>query len=68
MFGSPTSFCPICNDWIALDQSFEECAQNHRCRGSGCPLRELFAEERAQVARDPGEAPLGRRGVAVPPA
>jgi hypothetical protein len=43
MFNSPLSFCPVCKDYVALDQTQRECALEHRCAAqTKCPLRALF--------------------------
>jgi hypothetical protein len=66
MFGSPMSFCPARNDWIALDQSLEECALSHRCSGGECALRALFVASSAEAARGPAESLRTRRQAALP--
>lgn len=42
MFGSPLCYCPLCGDWVALDQSLEECARRDGCGGRRCPLQQYL--------------------------
>jgi hypothetical protein len=63
MFNSPTDWCPICKEWVALDEGIVECARAHRCRVGQCPLaREFSAQQSAKLAAgDIAAAPRGRR-------
>jgi hypothetical protein len=38
VFESPLDWCPLCREWIALDQTFAECAQRYGCKAETCPL------------------------------
>ncbi len=42
MFDSPLEWCRVCRDWVALDQTAEECAKQHRCRDGQCPMVALL--------------------------
>ncbi len=44
MFGSPFAYCPVANDCVLLDQTLRECAREHGCRESRCPLQGLFVK------------------------
>lgn len=47
MFDSPLEWCSRCKDWIALDQTVEECTKQHRCRDGECPMiARLLAPQR----------------------
>jgi hypothetical protein len=43
MFNSPLKYCAICKQYVALDQSTEECACKHGCRIEVCPYAHLFS-------------------------
>jgi len=42
MFESPLDWCRVCKDWVALDQTVEECARQHHCRDGECPMIALL--------------------------
>lgn len=42
MFDSPFDFCPVCKDYVMLDQTAGECAREHGCRLADCPLETCF--------------------------
>jgi hypothetical protein len=42
MFDSPFEYCPRCQEVVLLDQSLGECAREHGCERSLCPLHKLF--------------------------
>lgn len=46
MFDSPLDWCKVCKEWIALDQTVEECARQHRCRDRECPMVALLWAQR----------------------
>jgi hypothetical protein len=48
MFESPLEWCTACKEWIALDQTVEECARQHRCGERGCPMTALLWAKRRQ--------------------
>ena len=61
MFNSPTAFCPVCRDWIALDEPLAPCAAHPDCTFFPCPLQALAAAPApadARRTRDPGAVPL----------
>lgn len=44
MFNSPLNYCPVCRQYVALDQSRRECAREHGCLPQQpCPLAHLFS-------------------------
>ena len=44
MFNSPLHYCPVCRQYVALDQSQRECALEHACSPQQpCPLAHLFS-------------------------
>jgi hypothetical protein len=50
MFYSPLEWCPRCKLWVALDQTFAQCAQEHNCSREQCPLV-LFLKPQADTFR-----------------
>jgi hypothetical protein len=43
MFDSPFDFCPVCKEYVLLDQAQRQCALEHHCAdASRCPLRRYF--------------------------
>jgi hypothetical protein len=42
MFNSPLHYCKACNQYVALDQTVEECAGSHGCKVEQCRYAELF--------------------------
>jgi hypothetical protein len=46
MFESPLDWCRVCKEWVALDQTVEECARQHRCRDGECPMIALLCVSR----------------------
>ena len=43
MFDSPIASCPVCRQWVLLDQTQAECAREHGCkRKTVCPLQKCF--------------------------
>jgi hypothetical protein len=61
MFNSPLHPCKICSQYVALDQSSEECARTQDCKIERCPYAELFrAPAPAEDAKPAApEKPLG---------
>jgi hypothetical protein len=41
MFDFPLEWCPIRNNWVALDETFAECAHPYGCRPDRCGLAAL---------------------------
>ena len=45
MFDSPMEHCPVCGNYVALDQPQAECAIRQNCpEGTVCPLFKAFTE------------------------
>lgn len=42
MFDSPLDWCSRCKEWVALDQTVEECARQHCCTDRECPMIALL--------------------------
>lgn len=45
--------CTICKQYVRMDQTQEECAQEHQCHTSNCPMEGYFHF----VAAPTGEPP-----------
>jgi hypothetical protein len=43
MFHSPLQHCAVCKQYVALDQTIEECAAKYGCKMESCPHAHLFA-------------------------
>ena len=44
LIDSPFEICSVCDEYVFLDQSYEECAREHKCGNQHCPLKRFFAE------------------------
>jgi hypothetical protein len=44
MYNSPLYFCHACKQYVALDQSKEDCAKEPQCVVDPCPLAHLFTQ------------------------
>ena len=42
-FDSPFERCAICDAYVVLDQTQQECADEHHCQTERCPLSSFFA-------------------------
>jgi hypothetical protein len=45
MFNSPLHYCPLCKQYVELDQTQQECALQHGCKVEPCPFTNLFKPE-----------------------
>ena len=58
MFDSPYEYCAACKEYVALDQTQNECAREHGCDDlSKCPLRKLFVGMQPEGPSAIAEAP-----------
>lgn len=54
LFDSPFEICPLCNEYVFLDQTQKQCAREHHCEGVECPLNRFFAtREEPEEAHEP---------------
>ena len=53
MFNSPLHYCKVCKQYVALDQSAKECAQEHGCQPEVCPYADLFRPPPAAQKTEP---------------
>jgi hypothetical protein len=42
MFPPHMEHCTVCKQYVRMDRTVEECAEEHQCERSHCPLREYF--------------------------
>ena len=42
LIDSPFEVCPVCDEYVFLDQSHRQCAREHHCGNMKCPLERFF--------------------------
>lgn len=51
-FDSPIERCPVCKEYVLMDQTQKECAREHRCHmGEKCPLKPYFEGDKYRVRK-----------------
>jgi len=50
MFDSPLEWCSYHRIWVAIDQTFAECARERNCTVEQCPLVQFLQPDREQAA------------------
>jgi hypothetical protein len=66
LIDSPIEVCPICDEYVFLDQTYGQCAREHHCGNMKCPLQRFFVgrevqesagndSEQAGAAKDPAD-------------
>ena len=58
MYDSPMDYCQHCMQYVALDQTRSECAAEHHCTVSQCPLQRYFMGEASAGTPDGAECPV----------
>ena len=53
---SSFELCPVCNEYVLLDQTQRECAKEHGCEGKACPFAASFTG-REFTESEPGSEP-----------
>ena len=48
LIDSPFEFCPVCDEYVFLDQTHRQCAQEHHCENVKCPLKRFFVGKEIQ--------------------
>ena len=43
LIDSPFEVCPVCDEYVFLDQTQAQCAREHHCESIKCPLKRFFA-------------------------
>ena len=55
---SPFELCPVCEEYVLLDQAQQECAREHHCKNVECPLARFFVgKEMVDEASDDASEP-----------
>jgi hypothetical protein len=60
VFDSPLEWCGHCSAWVAVDQTFVECARDHNCTIEQCPLAQFLKsdkEPQPELLGDPAFEP-----------
>ena len=60
MYDSPLEWCNRCRVWVAIDQTFAECAHERNCTVDECPLAQLL-----KSTKEPRPEAAGARAVAL---
>ena len=60
MFKSPLQICPVCKQYVQLDQTQAECAAKHGCHTDECPLANEFAPPAPSAEPAPAPAPASK--------
>jgi hypothetical protein len=42
LIDSPLEVCPVCDEYVFLDQTQRQCAREHHCENVKCPLARFF--------------------------
>lgn len=48
LIDSPFEVCPVCNEYVLLDQTQRQCAHEHHCGNIKCPLQRFFVGREMQ--------------------
>lgn len=48
LIDSPFEVCPVCDEYVLLDQTQRQCAQEHHCENIKCPLQRFFVGREMQ--------------------
>ena len=46
LIDSAFEVCSLCDEYVFLDQTYEECAREHKCAHNQCPLKRFFAQSK----------------------
>ncbi len=58
LIDSPFEICPVCDEYVFLDQTHPQCAHEHHCGNIKCPLERFFVGRELQnSAGDDAERP-----------
>lgn len=65
MFLEPIEYCPVCDDYVLIDQTYDECAREHHCQHMHCPLKRFFTghsfKDKARSRSDSAHRPKSDR-------
>lgn len=52
-FDAPIERCPVCKEYVLMDQAQQECAGEHSCdKGEKCPLAHYFTGAKYKTDRN----------------
>ena len=54
LIDSPFEICPVCEEYVFLDQTYQQCAREHHCGNMKCPLQRFF--EGREMRNSAGDA------------
>ena len=54
LIDSPFEICPVCDEYVFLDQTYRECAREHHCGNMKCTLQRFF--EGREMRNSAGDA------------
>jgi hypothetical protein len=52
LIDSPFEICPVCDEYVFLDQTNRQCAREHHCGNIKCPLERFFVGREVQSSSD----------------
>jgi hypothetical protein len=51
-FDSPIERCPVCQEYVLMDQTQKECAREHQCNmEEKCPLKSYFEGDKYRMGQ-----------------
>ncbi len=57
LIDSPFEICPVCDEYVFLDQTYRQCAREHHCGNMNCPLQRFFVGR--EIQNSAGDAAEG---------
>jgi hypothetical protein len=62
LIDSAFEICPVCDEYVFLDQTQQECAREHHCENVKCPLQRFLVGKPMRESTDTGgEAAVGEK-------
>jgi hypothetical protein len=61
LIDSPLEICPVCNEYVFLDQTQKECAREHHCKNVDCPLERFFVGREMHESTDGDDEPADNK-------
>ena len=53
LIDSPFEICPVCDEYVLLDQTQAQCAREHHCENVKCPLGRFFVGHEVKEPEEP---------------
>ena len=57
LIDSPFEICSVCNEYVFLDQTYEQCKHEHQCGHVSCPLKKYFVGREPPAAEEDASEP-----------